>query len=315
MGTEERKNILIVTLSNIGDVILTTPVITSLRAHFPRARFTVVVGPKAQGLLKGSRHIDRLLVYDKGSHWAEKLRLVRTLREEFYEYVVDLRNSAFPFLVRANHRSPLFRPHRVKPARGRHLEVLQMMKFKVSSELDFDFFSREDEQSLLEKFKMRERDLSLEGIVVAPGAGSEAKRWPITGFREVLERILEITPFSIFVVGDRREAPLAESLCQINPNRVKNLAGEITLRQLAALVSRAKLVLANDSACMHLAYELHRPVVALFGPSDHEKYGRQSEIWQIVRETPPLTLQDLSREKVFRACESLLNGTPVGSRN
>lgn len=305
------SNILVITLSNIGDVILTTPVLGSLRATFPGARFTVVVGPRAEGLLRGSRDIDRLLIYDKQAPWGEKLKLVRGLREEFYDYVVDLRNSAFPFLVRAERRSPIFRPHRAKAARERHLEILQWMKIKIAGPRVFDFFSRQDEESLLEKFKRKGWHPSLEGIVVAPGAGSEAKQWPLKGFREVLGRLLERAPQSIFVVGDGRERELGEALSQTNPNRIGNLAGEINLRELGALVSHAQLVLVNDSACMHLAYELGRPVVALFGPSDPEKYGRQSALWKIVREIPPLTLQDLSSQKVIQACESLLNGIPA----
>lgn len=305
MVSEERKNILVITLTNIGDVILTTPVIVSLRSLFPEAKFTVVVGPKAAGLLEGSRQIDRLLVYDKFAGWPHKLKLVRELREEFYDWVVDLRNSAFPFLVRAYRRSPVFRAHREKSAREYHLEVLRMMKLKGRETTAFDFFSKEDETSLLEKLNKRGIGLSCDWAVVAPGAGSEAKRWRIEGFQETLARLLETFPLNVAVVGDEKEVPLGERLSSIHLNRVVNLCGEITLREFAALVSQTKLVLTNDSACMHLGYELHRPVVAVFGPTDHQKYGRENEIWRIVREPH---LENLSSEKVYRACEELLNG-------
>ena len=310
----ERKSILVITLSNIGDVILTTPVIRSLRSTFPDGRLTVVVGPKAADLLKGSRQIDRLLIYGKHALFSEKLALVRSLREEFYNYVVDLRNTALPFLVRAERRSPLFRPHRAQSAREYHLEVLQMMKLECRSTGRFDFFSQQEEQSLFEKLKRKGMN-AMEGVVVAPGAGSEAKRWPIQGFAEVVRKILEVTPLTFFVVGDQSEFPLGESLSRIHPARVLNLAGELTLRELAALVSRARLVLTNDSACMHLGYELERPVVAVFGPSDYVRYGRQGPLWRIVRESPPSTIQDLSPEKVFHTCESLLNGSPIRQGN
>ncbi len=301
----ERKNILIITLSNIGDVILTTPVMASLRSLFPDAKFTVVVGPKAVGLLEGSREIERLLIYDKFAGWSHKLKLVRELREEFYDWVVDLRNSALPFLVRANRRSPVFRTHRAKSAREQHLEILRMMKFAVGSTQGFDFFSKKDEASLSEKLKKRGIDPSSDWVVVAPGAGSEAKRWKIEGFQAVLSRLFSEFPFKAMVVGDQTEKFLGEKLAH---PQVVNLCGEINLRELGALVSRAKLVLTNDSACMHLGYELHRPVVAVFGPTDHEKYGRENQIWRIVREAPPSGLENLPSEKVFRACEELLNG-------
>ncbi len=305
MASEERKNILVITLSNIGDVVLTTPVIGTLRSAFPQGHFTVVVGPKAADLLRGSRMIDRLLIYDK--HWrlGEKLKLVRTLREEFYDCVVDLRNSALPFLVRANRRSPIFRKPRAILARAVHLEVLQRMRFKNQPPAPFDFFSAENEKALLGK--IGQENSPVVTVVVAPGAGSEAKRWPVERFRKVMTNLLMKIPAKIFVVGDSQEASLGEALSSVDPKHVINLCGKISLREFAALVSRAELVLANDSACMHLAYELDRPVVALFGPSDSERYGREGKKWRIVKASPPRTLQELPAEKVFEACESLLN--------
>lgn len=304
MSEETRKNILIITLSNIGDVVLTTPVIVSLRAAFPRARFTVVVGPKAAGLLQGSRMIDRLLVYDKSAGLSHKLKLVRELREEFYDWVVDLRNSAIPYLVRADRRSPVFRRQREKSARRRHLEVLEMMRLPIHENGTFDFFSKKEEASLQEKLLQKGAAASaLEGIVLAPGAGSEAKQWRIEGFCEVASRLLSAYPFPLFAVGDQLELPLGEKLSQLDPGRVINLCGELTLRELAALLSRARLLVTNDSASMHLGYELSRPVAALFGPTDPERYGRESEIWRLLIEP---NFESLSAEKVFEACQSLL---------
>lgn len=315
MATEERKNILVITLSNIGDVILTTPVITSLRSTFPRARMTVVVGPKAEGVLKGSRQIDRLLVYDKEAGWPHKLELVRALREEFYDWVVDLRNSAFPFLVRAERRSPIFRSYRLKSARERHLEILRMMKLDGPSPVTFDFFSKENELSLLEKLKRKGINHAVDGVVVAPGAGSEAKQWRIEGFCEVVRGLSESTSLSIFAVGDKKETSLGAKLSEVDLKRVVNLAGELTLRELAALISCTRLVLTNDSACMHLGYELQRPVVAVFGPTDETRYGRRNEIWRIVRASPPSGFQELSSGSVLHACEELLQDVSVGQRH
>jgi len=272
---------------------------------------TVVVGPRAQGLLKGSRQIDRLFVYDKEASWGHKLELVRALRQEFYDWVVDLRNSAFPFLVRAERRSPIFRTYHSRSDRERHLEILRMMKLSGPHSASFDFFGKEDERALAEKLTGAGLDSSVPWIVVAPGARSEAKRWPIEGFCEVVGRLLEDSAFYVVAVGDKKETVLGAKLTQVNPRRVVDLTGEMTLRELAALVQRAKLVLTNDSAVMHLGYELYRPVVALFGPTDHERYGRENEIWRIVRETPPPTLESLSPGKVIRACEELLNGVPA----
>lgn len=306
MVSGHRKSILLITLSNIGDVILTTPVIASLRSTFPDARLTVVVGPKAVALLQGSGQIDRLLVYDKWAGWAHRLELVRRLREHFYDYVVDLRNSALPFLVRADRRSPIFRRHRSKRAREQHLEVLRWMKLPVNGNASFDFFSEEDETSLFKKLASCTVNIHQPWAVVAPGAGSKAKRWRIEGFCQVVNRLLEVSTLGVAAVGDASEGDLCNQVSQLNGERVVNLAGRLTLKELAALVQRAKLVLTNDSAVMHLGYELCRPVVAIFGPTDHERYGRENEIWRIVREASSSDFHNLSPEGVLRACEEVL---------
>lgn len=307
MASQERTTVLFITLSNIGDVILTTPVLASLHSIFRRSQITVVVGPKAAPLFKGSRCIHRLLTYDKTAPLGQKLKLVRSLREEFYDWIVDLRNSALPFLVRADRRSPVFRSHHEVRARDRHLEVLRMMNLKPDDKACFDFFSEEEKAALSGKLRKKGFSPSIPNVVVAPGAGSEAKRWPIENFCEVVRRLLETSSFNFMAVGDVREALLCQKLSEENPRRVVNLAGELTLRELAALVSEAVLVFSNDSACMHLGHELHRPVAAVFGPSDPEKYGRQNEIWRILRAPLSRRLEDLAPEPVTSACRELLD--------
>lgn len=99
--------ILFITLSNIGDVILTFPVFDALHERFPDARISVVLGPKAKALFEGNPFVDQLVVFDKRSTLKEKWRWLRELRRERFDLVVDLRNSMMPYLVR---RSGVSRP-------------------------------------------------------------------------------------------------------------------------------------------------------------------------------------------------------------
>jgi ADP-heptose:LPS heptosyltransferase len=101
--------ILVITLSNFGDVILTTPVIMRLVRKFPEARITVVVGPRAQSVLQRSPDIHKIVVYDKKASLWGKIKFILELRKTKYDWVVDLRNTAIPFLVSCKHRTPLFR--------------------------------------------------------------------------------------------------------------------------------------------------------------------------------------------------------------
>lgn len=331
---EKKSNaVLLVTLSNIGDVILTTPVITALNARFPNLRLTVVVGPRAKEILEGSRLIHRLIVYDKKAGLSEKFKFLRELRREGYDCVVDLKNSAIPFLVKTNKRSPVIRRFKEISLRRRHLEILKMMGLDTASKGLFDFFNESDEAGLVEKLKTRgifgergcgERGCGERGwILIAPVAASGLKAWRLSGFAEVIQRLLQERQEDILLVGSKRERLFMEPLAGLAPSRVYNLAGQTTLRELAALLSRCSLLLCNDSSPMHLGGELNVPVVAIFGPTDAEKFKREGSLFRVVREPvfcspcdQPVCrferqacLEDLSAEKVFRACKDLLDST------
>lgn len=319
-------NILVVSLSNIGDVILTTPAIVSLAEQFPRAKITVVVGERAATLLEGSRLIHRLVIYrKKGSLW-EKWLFLRQLQSEAYDWVVDLRNTLIPYLVKTRRRSPVFRCSKKMAFRERHLDVLGQMGLGAPPLEAFDFFGEAEKSSLLEK--LRERGVTREGgwIVAAPVAASELKTWRQEGFREVLGRLAAERSEDILLVGNERERARVEALAALSPKRIYSIAGETTLRELAFVVSRASLLLSNDSAVMHLGYELNRPVVALFGPTHHERYGRTGHHFRVVRAGVPCSpcekpvcrfgrqhcFEDLEADEVFRACKELL-GEPLPS--
>ncbi len=315
------KHNLLVTLSNIGDVILTTPVITAMAGRFPDSKLTVVVGPKAAPLLAGSRLIDELVLYDKHSGLGGQIQFIKKLRQKNYEWAVDLRNTAIPFFVSARHRSPLFRRLKEVSMRARHLEVLRRSGIEASAAPHFDFFSPAEEKSLVSKLQAEGLREERGFIVVSPVAASALKSWPLLKFKEVIAGLLRERSEPLVLAGDEQERPLVAGLVELAPQRIFNLAGKTTLPELAALVSQASLVLANDSAVMHLGHEMDRPVAALFGPTDPGKYGRTGPHFKIIREPVACSpcqrssclyarqhcFEDLAAAPVLQACLELLN--------
>lgn len=323
---ENDRGVLFVTLSNIGDVILTTPVLMNLAARFPGQKITAVVGPRAKGVLEGSRYIHRLVVYDKQAGLFEKLKFLKSLRREKYDWVVDLRNSAIPFLVSCRKRSPVFRKFKQVSVREKHLEILRMMGAEPIVAAPFDFCDEREEKSCLEKLSRKGVPVSSDWILMAPVAASELKTWPLSGFEEVIRGLLRQSSKTILLTGGAREKPMIEPLTALDPARVFNLAGETTLRESAFLISRCALLLANDSSITQLGFEMQRPVAAIFGPTSASKYGRYGPFFQIVQE--PIScapceasfcrfehrgcLTELKAEKVLKACLELLNQKSQG---
>jgi ADP-heptose:LPS heptosyltransferase len=277
-------NILVVTLSNFGDVVMTTPVIMALVQKYPEARITVVVGPRARSVLQRSADIHKVVIYDKKASPWKKLKFIAALRKVKYDCVVDLRNTVIPFLVSCKKRTPLFRKFTKVNMRDRHLEMLKKVEPDISASSPFHFFNKADEV-----FAMRALDVAgiLEKsgwILVAPGAASERKRWPVQYFREVIRMLHERTGKKVLLVGTLDERPVANSILAELPGIVGVLCGDLILPETAALIANASLVVANDSAIMHLGFELGTPTVGIFGPTDHEKYGHEGPKFRVARE-------------------------------
>ena len=102
--------------------------------------------------------------------------------------------------------------------------------------------------------------------VVAPGTVWETKQWRADAFADVARSLLQ-QKLSVVLIGSEGERGLCEEIARLAPG-VVNLAGETSLSELAALISRAAICVTNDSGPMHLAVALGRPVVSVFGPTD-----------------------------------------------
>lgn len=321
IDTEKIKKILVISLSNIGDVVLTTPVISVLRERFPGAHLEVMVGPKAELILKGSRTIDRLIVFDKRASWMQMARLVFGLWKERFDLVIDLRNTAIPLLIRPRYRTPL----RIERAgrqsmRERHLNRIRFL-FPIPEQPNrFHFFSEEEKRWAFEKAGLSADGKERDFIVMAPGARSDVKRWTASGFAQTARHFLNLGK-TVILVGDKSERDSIEAVEANIGKAVTSLIGTLTLRELAGLISEAILVVTNDSAAMHLANELDRPTISIFGPTDDAKYGRSGDRRRVVRlhlDCTPcekarcrlpkrICLDDLPAESVIKASEEVLS--------
>ena len=120
------KRILVITLSNLGDIILTTPVIKVLSEEFPGARIDIMVGPNGKEIFERDPRIFKLIIYDKHMPIQEKRRLQLKLRRLKYGLVVDIRNTIFPILIGPKYRTPTIQkfPRHITHSKTRHLHRL-----------------------------------------------------------------------------------------------------------------------------------------------------------------------------------------------
>ena len=101
--------VLFVTLSNIGDAVLTTPAISAILENFKDAEITLIASPRAADLFKGDPYIAKLIVYKKELSFGKKMALIKTLRSAEFDLLVDFKNTLLPYLLYAKHKTSAFK--------------------------------------------------------------------------------------------------------------------------------------------------------------------------------------------------------------
>jgi lipopolysaccharide heptosyltransferase II len=263
---------LVVQTAFLGDVILTTPLLSALAAaHGP---VDVVTTPVAAPLLENHPAVAQVIPYDKRGKdrgWSALADLAGRLKGARYQRVYlphrSLRTAAVAALARIPSRigfkgswSFLYTEARPKPRTGHETDRLLALANGAPG------VYRPQLQPTAEDNAVAAALLPEPFVALAPGSIWGSKRWPY--YRELA---VSLAPhIGIVLVGGPDDAPLGERIAAAvgqSGGRAVNACGKLTLRQSAALIGRARLLVTNDSAPLHLATAMGTPVVALFGPT------------------------------------------------
>lgn len=274
---KEVKRVLLITLSNVGDIILTTPVLRTLVREFPEARIDVMVGPNGRDIFSNDPAVFKLIIYDKHLPIAEKRRLQLKLKKLKYDLVVDLRNTVFPLLIGPKFRTATIQkfPRTMLHRKLRHLHRLCSLGITHVDDRPYIFIPPEDAGRI--EALMNAVGITDPIVVMNPGAKSHLKRWTADGFARVADRIIAECGANIVLIGLAEDRSAANDIIARTKGRVYDLVGMTNIRQLAHLLKRSKLLITNDSAPLHLACAVGTKVLAIFGPTDPKKYGPTGE--------------------------------------
>lgn len=282
------EKILFITLSNIGDVILTLPVLDTLRENFPHAKITVVSGPRPKELFMDNPIIQRLIIFNKQSKLREKIKLFNELKKENFDLVVDLRNSFFGAFLPAKIKQSIF----LNPSKNiKHMRDIHLRKIKnfppqrLQNQIQRNslYIKPQDEEyisKILAQNNIKDGDKI---IVIAPGARSHIKRWPQDKFAELIQNLIKEFGVRVILVGNKDDVPIAKYITERLTYPVVDLTGKTSLAELACLIEKSSFLITNDSAVLHLGSYLDKPIVAIFGPTDELKYGPWSKVSRVVK--------------------------------
>lgn len=291
------KKILVRSTNWIGDAIMTTPAVRTIRENFPEAHITMLAYPWVADVFRASPHVDEILIYDKGGihkGFRGVRRLIAALKEQQFDCAILLQNAfKAAFLtwlaripVRAGYkrdgRSVFLRPGIKIRSEVRRMHqvhyyqyLLQDLGLICGSDELFLEHSPEDAQ-WAKKFKEQLGGKALVGI--NPGAAfGPAKCWPAERYGELCARLHDESGIHAVVFGTKADEATIDVIVSHGPQFITGLAGKTSLGQAMALIGQCDAFVTNDSGLMHVGAAVQTPLVAIFGSTDNIATGPYSK--------------------------------------
>ena len=300
--------LLVVTLSNIGDVVMTTPLIEALVRLYPDALIDVFADPRSAALLAPAPYTGEIFLYHKRAGWRARGALLRALRRRHYRLVVDLRSPILGRLLRADLH--LRKPHQRIPGKHaveEHFAALGALVGAAEPPACRLYLAPEHIDGAARLLQ------ALPGsrwLAVAPGANWPGKKWPRQRYRELLALAADQFDGAI-VLGSAQDRDDIAAL-QDSPLPLLDTAGKTDLPTAAALLARARAFVGNDSGLGHMAAAMSTPSLTVFGPGEPSRYRPWGPQARVVL-APQADLTALAAESVWQALQTLLEETR-GSR-
>jgi heptosyltransferase-1 len=302
--------ILIVKLSALGDVVQSLPVAMAIKNQAPEARIDWVVERPASGLLMGHPALNRVLVSPRhllaeglGGFFPGLLSFSSKLRSVTYDAVLDLQGLIKSAMVVSlsrgkrklgfkggkeplsalalNEAQPPFDPDR--HALERYLDILGPLGLERPAQPAYGLKPTRDEESALDKL-LEPIGAGAPYLVLHPMAKWKSKLWPEKHWAGLAD-ILGGWGWPLVISGSKGDQKVSRSIiAQMNPGlKVLDLCGRTSLRELAALLKRARAVICTDTGAMHLAAAMQTQVFALFGPTAPWRTGPHGSGHMVMR--------------------------------
>ena len=292
INVSQIHNILIIDIGLLGDLLMTTPLISGIKECMPNTDLTLVCTPWAVEAVKNNPLINRTYVYDafwenygtpKYKNIAATLKLIRYFRQHSYDlaFVVTARQQPFVnligYLTRAKYRIGLdyplgrrFLTHAIKDS-GEHLTKvkLNMLEAICPEKLfsnDISYALTKESIENAQKFVTENMDCTHKRFIcITPSTMQVNKRWMIDSWAGLVNR-LTAEGFGVLIGGAQGDLEYNDSIYREIENHelCKQRTGQVSLNEFAALMKLSLCLVTVDSAPVHLASALKIPCVVLF---------------------------------------------------
>lgn len=304
------KNILLVQLGDIGDVVLTTPTIRAVKEAYPGARVSIMVRKPFGNLLATDPNLYDVVESPRPRGTAlhvirEYAAFMLRLRRARYDLVIDLRTgdrgAILTFITGAEVR--VGRPSETKqfwhnfvftrmvhssaldpsahPGADQSLRIVRELGIDAKSSIPQLYASPDNTAQASELLEKCGLAPGSRWVTINPFSRWKYKEWGVMKWAMLIDLLWERYQIPSVLVGSPEEAVACEEIIKGREGHTFNLAGETTLGELAALLSMTSLHLGVDSAAPHIAAAFGKPTVTIHGPSDWRGWSVVDDLHKI----------------------------------
>ncbi|MBT3216172.1 MAG: glycosyltransferase family 9 protein [Candidatus Marinimicrobia bacterium] len=283
------KAILVIRFSSIGDIVLATSPLKSIRTAFPDSRIDFLTLDRFQDLLLFHPAIDRLVCLHADADIKEMTHFARNLRIGDYDLVVDLHNSLRSKWIRSKlhgiktvvlkkprwKRFKLFNFHLNHFEAGFSQRALYHEPMKSFLPDNFDIplteLAVKNEEKLFAKDWLKNQNITGPFYTIIPSAAWKQKMWNPIRYAEVAKILSEKLQMQTVILGGKSD-DICAKIFKENPDCI-DAHGMLTFRESLSVLSLSQFAIGSDTGFMHAAEALGIPVTMIMGPTSIESGG------------------------------------------
>ncbi len=266
--------LLLIRFSSIGDIVLTTPVLRSIRRQYPDAEIHFLVKQSFRPVIAANPYIDIIHTLDKDLN-----ENIAELKQIGFDYIIDLHRNLRTLRVKKALKVPSltfdklnFRKWlyvnfkwKVMPDKSivdRYFEGLKELNIKNDGQ-GLDYFIPENLQTSQDDIPMGHW-AGFVGCVI--GGSYFTKQFPVAKWKE----FVQLCPYPIILLGGPEDRDAGNEIAAVDTAKVYNACSKFNITESADLVKRARVVVSNDTGLMHIAAAFKKPIVSLWGNTTPE---------------------------------------------
>jgi ADP-heptose:LPS heptosyltransferase len=287
------RNILIIDFGQLGDVVMSLPALRAIRARFPQARITVIVGrPGAQiidmsGYADATIEVDRVELRDgfKALSVMRIFQVVKDVRRRKFDFVIDLHSfsetnllgffsgapqrlfsrrpgRSLDFLANFNPKPPVDKNDPDQHLIDRYLDVLVPLGIRDQPRVPRLMTRAEDDRAIDRMLRKAKAEMGTPLVGLFPGAGHPGRCWPLEQFADLADFLIRNDGVRPVIFAGPEERHLVQRMHALFPSTCVILE-KLSIPQLAAAQARLAVFVSNDTGPVHIAAAVGTPIVVV----------------------------------------------------